>query len=83
MLQYAAMMESLALSLLPVFASALSLPPSYFSPAFTRPLYRLRLSHYPPPARDCDQFGINPHTDTSFITLLAQVCLLIDSFLYQ
>ena len=74
-LQYAAAMESLALSLLPVFAAALSLPPSYFCPAFTRPLYRLRLSHYPPSASDSDQFGINPHTDTSFITLLAQVLL--------
>ena len=53
------------------------------SPASSNvPLYRLRLSHYPPPAGDCDQFGINPHTDTSFITLLAQVALM-NSFLYQ
>lgn len=71
-LHYAARMEALALSLLPVFASALDLPHDYFSPAFTSPLFRLRLSCYPPSSPTTDQFGIAPHTDTSFFTLLAQ-----------
>jgi len=54
--------------MLPLYAEALDLPPDYFAPAFKEPLYRMRLSPYPktPPGN----FGINPHVDTSFFTLL-------------
>ena len=72
-LRYAAAMESLALSLLPVFATALDLDKNFFEAAFESPMFRLRLSHYPPANPDTDQYGIAPHTDTSFLTLLAQV----------
>ena len=75
-LRYAAAMESLALSLLPVFATALDLEENFFEEAFKSPMFRLRLSHYPPASKDTDQYGIAPHTDTSFLTLLAQVGLL-------
>jgi isopenicillin N synthase-like dioxygenase len=68
----AAGLEELATSLLPVFATALRLPTDYFAEAFARPMYRMRLSHYPPAQPDSDQFGIAPHTDTSFFTLLGQ-----------
>ena len=74
-LRYAAAMESLALSLLPVFATALDLDENFFEEAFESPMFRLRLSHYPPASKDTDQYGIAPHTDTSFLTLLAQVGL--------
>ena len=74
-LEYADCMEKLALSLLPVFAVALDLEPNYFEAAFTQPLYRLRLSHYPPANLESSQYGIAPHTDTSFFTLLAQVVI--------
>ena len=74
-LEYADCMENLALSLLPVFAVALDLEPNYFEAAFTQPLYRLRLSHYPPANLESSQYGIAPHTDTSFFTLLAQVVI--------
>ena len=47
-MRYASSMKSLALSLLPVFATALDLPCNYFTTAFTDPMFRLRLSHYPP-----------------------------------
>jgi isopenicillin N synthase-like dioxygenase len=79
--QYAAAMEGLARRLLPAFALALDLPANFFDPAFREPLVRLRLSHYP--AREAaapggeaagageGQFGIAPHVDTSFFTLLA------------
>jgi len=71
--RYAAAMESLALSLLPVFATALDLDEKFFEEAFKSPMFRLRLSHYPPVSPDTgDQYGIAPHTDTSFLTLLAQ-----------
>ena len=71
--RYATAMESLALSLLPVFATALDLDENFFEEAFKSPMFRLRLSHYPPAPPDTDQYGIAPHTDTSFLTLLAQV----------
>ena len=72
-LDYADAMEKLALSLLPAFAVALDLPPKFFEESFTYPLFRLRLSHYPPANLESSQYGIAPHTDTSFFTLLAQV----------
>ena len=76
-LRYAASMESLALSLLPVFARALDLDENFFDAAFKTPMFRLRLSHYPPAPPHSDQYGIAPHTDTSFLTLLAQVVQLV------
>ena len=72
-LKYADCMERLALSLLPSFSIALGLDSKYFSDAFTYPLFRLRLSHYPPSNLESSQYGIASHTDTSFFTLLAQV----------
>ena len=77
-LDYAHAMEKLALSLLPSFAVALDLPPTFFEEAFTYPLFRLRLSHYPPANLETSQYGIAPPTDTSFFTLLAQVYSLIN-----
>ena len=41
----------------------------YFAPSFTSPLFRMRLSRYE--ATPEGEFGINPHVDTSFFTLLA------------
>ena len=58
----------------PVSASRLlNLPATYFDAPFTDFQYKLRASgHYPsqPKAPD-DEFGIAPHTDTNFLTLLA------------
>ncbi|MDM0071582.1 2-oxoglutarate and iron-dependent oxygenase domain-containing protein [Variovorax sp. J31P207] len=70
---YAAAAERLGVSLLPLYAGALDLPRDWFAPAFSEPMFTLRLSHYPqqPPASD-DTFGLAPHTDTSFMTLLPQ-----------
>lgn len=70
---YAREIEKLAKQLLPVYARALKLDRDYFEPAFTSPLYRLRLSRYPSFAqKDSEGFGIAPHVDTTFFTLLAQ-----------
>jgi isopenicillin N synthase-like dioxygenase len=70
---YARSVEALALRLLPVYAVALDLEPDFFAEAFTQPFWRLRLTHYPPhqPVAD-DNFGIAPHVDTTFFTLLLQ-----------
>ncbi len=72
--RYAGAITDLALRLLPIYAVALDLEPNFFGPAFTHPFWRLRLTHYPPhaPAERSDAFGIAPHVDTTFFTLLLQ-----------
>ncbi|MDG2284463.1 MAG: 2-oxoglutarate and iron-dependent oxygenase domain-containing protein [Alphaproteobacteria bacterium] len=65
-------LEDLALSLLPLYAVALDLPPDFFTEAFKEPQYSFRLAHYPPVEAEDNQFGIAAHTDSSFMTLLAQ-----------
>jgi isopenicillin N synthase-like dioxygenase len=66
--------EGLALSLLPVYARALDLKADVFAPFFSDPMYTLRMSHYPQqePTAPENEFGIAPHLDTSFMTILAQ-----------
>jgi isopenicillin N synthase-like dioxygenase len=65
-------LEAFALRLLPVFATALGLRPDWFDRAFVNAQCTLRLSHYPPTQYADNQFGIAPHTDTSFLTILPQ-----------
>mmetsp|Transcript_112697 Transcript_112697/g.224173 ORF Transcript_112697/g.224173 Transcript_112697/m.224173 type:complete len:412 (+) Transcript_112697:68-1303(+) len=67
--RYCETMEALASRMLPIFAVALGLAPNHFSEAFETPLYRLRLSCYA--ATPPGEYGINPHVDTSFFTILA------------
>ncbi|GJM36963.1 MAG: 2OG-Fe(II) oxygenase [Acidimicrobiales bacterium] len=71
---YALAVEQLALRLVPVYAAALDLDPTYFDSAFADPFWRLRLSHYPgvETARPTGAYGIAPHVDTTFLTLLRQ-----------
>ena len=66
--------EGLALSLLPIYARALDLNADHFAPFFREPMYTLRMSHYPKqePTAPENEFGIAPHLDTSFMTILAQ-----------
>ena len=69
---YCDAMERLVRKLVPLYALALDLPATYFDEPFRDCQYKLRMTHYPsvdgPPD---DEFGIAPHTDTSFLTLLA------------
>ncbi len=69
---YYARMEAFAQSLLPLFATALALPPDWFDKAFIGAQATLRLSHYPPEQAAPDQFGISPHCDSNFLTVLPQ-----------
>ena len=71
-LAYHDAMDRLAQAMLPLYARALGVHPDFFGPLCDQPLVNLRLSHYPPCDYGQDQFGIAPHTDSSFITLLAQ-----------
>ena len=69
---YCEAMERLAQRLVRLYARALDLPLEYFDAPFGEPQYKLRMTHYPnQAAADDDDFGIAPHTDTSFLTLLA------------
>ncbi len=71
-LRYFAALEALSMRLLPIYARALDMPADFFGPLCDRSLSSLRLTHYPPVAYGADEYGIAPHTDSSFFTLLAQ-----------
>lgn len=70
---YCNAMERLVQKLVRLYAAALALPPSWFDTAFEDFQYKLRMTHYPPQPESTpeDEFGIAPHTDTSFLTVLA------------
>jgi len=71
--RYAQQMVQLGKRMLPIYARALDMPADFFNDAFVDPLFRLRMTHYPPVAQSDDNaFGIAPHVDTSFFTILAQ-----------
>ena len=69
-LEYQGVMEALARGLLPLYARAAELPPDFFHEPFREADVTLRLSHYPPMPADAQQFGLAPHTDSSFLTML-------------
>ncbi|MEK9661962.1 MAG: 2-oxoglutarate and iron-dependent oxygenase domain-containing protein [Alphaproteobacteria bacterium] len=70
MLEYYATMEALGRRLLPLYARALDLPADYFTPLFEDPMWTTRNAHYPPVEPEENQFGISPHRDHGFLTLL-------------
>ena len=70
MLSYYDAMEALGYRLLPVYARALDLPADYFDGLFDDPAWTTRNQHYPPVAAEDNQFGIAPHRDHGFLTLL-------------
>jgi len=71
-LAYTDALDGLGRRLLPACAVALDLPPDTFDAAFAESQFSFRLSHYPPVEADDNQFGIAPHSDNNFLTLLAQ-----------
>lgn len=73
-MRYFNAMHGVADQLLPAFALALGLNRSYFAPLFANePYIELRLLHSPPqPDVSDEKFNLAPHTDTSFLTLLAR-----------
>lgn len=60
--------------MLRIFGLALDLTEDFFLPQFKKPMPFVRLLHYPPqPAtRAENEYGIAPHTDYGFMTILAQ-----------
>jgi isopenicillin N synthase-like dioxygenase len=74
-LAYFDALAALQAKLLPLQALALDLPADWFAshPAFQPLTATLRLLHYPPRApQNTGQYGIGPHTDFTFCTILAQ-----------
>jgi isopenicillin N synthase-like dioxygenase len=72
MLRYWDALEEFSRRLLPAFAVALELAPEFFGDAFEDAQCVLRLSHFPPADYQDNQFGLAPHTDANFFTVLPQ-----------
>jgi isopenicillin N synthase-like dioxygenase len=74
MVGYFKALEALGERMLSVLARALELPADHFAPYFGGEAHiNLRFLHYPPQETDDDeQFGQGPHTDNSFVTILAR-----------
>lgn len=73
MTEYFRTLEGLGQKLLPLYALALDMPREYFLPLFDGAHINLRLSHYPAnAAAEDNQFGIAPHADAGFLTMLPQ-----------
>jgi len=72
--RYDTAVRALAMSLLPAIALAVGEGRNFFLPYFQNATTALRLIHYPPVEREPsdDAYGIHPHTDYGFITILAQ-----------
>ena len=73
-LAYSEAMEGLGRTLVPIYAAALGLPTDWFEDKFRQPMFTLRMTHYPQQDRTApeDEWGLAPHADTSFMTILAQ-----------
>jgi isopenicillin N synthase-like dioxygenase len=66
-------LNALGQRLLPIFARALGMPDGHFAPLFADENHAtLRLLHYPPTRIEDNDFGTGPHTDNSFMTILAR-----------
>jgi isopenicillin N synthase-like dioxygenase len=61
---------ALGQKLLPLYALALDKPAEFFAPHFTDPIMWSRNAYYPPVKPEDNQFGIAPHCDHSFLTML-------------
>jgi isopenicillin N synthase-like dioxygenase len=74
MVRYFTTLRGVGDRLLPIMARALDLPDDYFAPMFAGEQHiNLRFLHYPPQETDDpEQFGQGPHTDNSFLTMLAR-----------
>jgi isopenicillin N synthase-like dioxygenase len=74
MVTYMKTLDGVGARMLPVLARALALPADWFAPFFAGEAHiTLRFLHYPPQETDdAEQFGQGPHTDNSFITILAR-----------
>ena len=74
--EYMDSMTQLGKATLPIWARALGLERDYFTPYFENNHTYFRMSHYPPDPNLADNsFGLGPHADTGFLTLLPQAAI--------
>jgi isopenicillin N synthase-like dioxygenase len=72
-LAYCNAARALGTRLLPLYAYALELDGAFFLEGFKEPTFTFRMSRYPRTELLQDnEFGLAPHTDTSFMTLLPE-----------
>lgn len=69
---YLETLEGVAKRLLPAYATLLGVAPDFFDRAFDDGLIRSRLAHYPQVELEEGQYGVGPHVDTTFLTILAR-----------
>lgn len=73
-MSYFTALNALGQRMLPAFAVALGMPADYFTPLFSDDNHAtLRMLHYPPTSDADNAFGQGPHTDNSFLTILARM----------
>jgi isopenicillin N synthase-like dioxygenase len=73
-MEYFHALRALGDRMLPAFAAALGLPADHFAPLFAEENHAtLRMLHYPPTKLEDNDFGTGPHTDNSFLTILARM----------
>jgi isopenicillin N synthase-like dioxygenase len=74
--EYMTLMTELGKATLPIWARALGLEQNFFAPYFESNHTYFRMSHYPPdPNLAENSFGLGPHADTGFLTLLPQAAI--------
>ena len=56
--------------IVPLYALALNKPIDFFDGYFEEPIMWTRNAHYPPAVAEKNQFGISPHSDHSFLSIL-------------
>ncbi len=72
-MSYFQALNNLGQRLVPAFSVALGMPADYLDDDFAdENNAKLRLLHYPPTQVEDNDFGTGPHTDNSFMTILAR-----------
>ncbi len=70
MVRYQYACADLGRKLVPLYALALDKPIDFFDKYFEEPIMWTRNAHYPAVEPEENQFGISPHSDHSFLTIL-------------
>jgi len=66
-------MEALGKKMMPLWAAAMDLPADYFDGFFNEPYISMTMTYYPhQKVIGNNQYGIQPHTDNTVMTILAQ-----------
>ena len=70
LVKYQSVCADLGKKIVPLYALALGKPMDFFDDYFKEPIMWTRNAHYPPVKAEENQFGISPHSDHSFLSIL-------------